>query len=120
MGMPGQYFPSNITPAGLGDWTDGEVFRAITAGVSRDGKSLFPVMPYHYYGKMDREDIYSIMSWDYHSKKATPCIRAWPFLLAMKVYRVENPPWYGRVLRGMNHSDCAATVPLVAGIPFFR
>jgi mono/diheme cytochrome c family protein len=63
MGLPGQYYPPNITPAGLEDWTDGEIFRAVTAGVSRDGRSLFPVMPYHYYGKMDREDIYSIITY---------------------------------------------------------
>jgi len=63
MGIPGQYYPPNITPAGLGDWTDGEIFRAITAGVSRDDRSLFPVMPYPYYGKMDKEDIYSIIAY---------------------------------------------------------
>ena len=63
MGMPGQYYPPNITPAGMGDWTDGEIFRSVTAGVSRDGRSLFPVMPYHYYGRMDKEDIYSIIAY---------------------------------------------------------
>ncbi len=63
MGMPGLYYPPNITPARLGDWTDGEIFRAVTAGVSRDGRSLFPVMPYHEYGKMDPEDIYSIIAY---------------------------------------------------------
>jgi mono/diheme cytochrome c family protein len=63
MGMPGEYYPSNITPVGLGDWTDGEIFRAVTSGVSRDGRALFPVMPYHEYGKMDPEDIYSIIAY---------------------------------------------------------
>src|SRR5688572_33018620 len=37
LGFPGEYYAPNITPSGIGDWTDGEVFRAVTSGVSRDG-----------------------------------------------------------------------------------
>jgi Cytochrome c len=63
LGYPGKYYASNLTPSHLKDWTDGEIFRAITGGVSRDGRPLFPVMPYPYFGKMDKEDIYSIISY---------------------------------------------------------
>lgn len=63
LGFPGVYFSRNITPAGLKDWTDGEIYRAITCGVSKDGHALFPVMPYPYYGKMDEEDIKSIIAY---------------------------------------------------------
>ena len=63
MGFPGVYYAKNITPAGIGDYTDGELFRVITTGVNKDGKAMFPVMPYVYYGKMDREDIYSIIAY---------------------------------------------------------
>ena len=63
MGFPGVIYTPNITPAGLGDWTDGEIFRAITAGVDREGHALFPIMPYLEYAKMDREDIYSIIAY---------------------------------------------------------
>jgi hypothetical protein len=63
MGFPGEFFSRNITPAGIKDWTDGELYRAITAGVSRDGEPLFPVMPYMHYGLMADEDIYSIMAY---------------------------------------------------------
>lgn len=63
IGFPGKYYASNITPSHLKDWSDGELFRAITAGVSRDGRPLFPVMPYPYFGKMDKEDIYSIIAY---------------------------------------------------------
>ncbi len=63
MGFPGTIYTPNITPYNLGDWTDGEIFRAITAGVDKDGKALFPVMPYHHYGQMDKEDIYSIIAY---------------------------------------------------------
>jgi mono/diheme cytochrome c family protein len=62
-GFPGVYYAKNITPAGIGRYTDGELFRVITTGVSREGKALFPVMPYHNYGQMDEEDILSIIAY---------------------------------------------------------
>jgi len=33
MGFPGVFISPNITPAGIGDYTDGELFRLITTGV---------------------------------------------------------------------------------------
>lgn len=63
MGFPGHYYATNITPAGIGDWTDGEVLRAITTGVSQDGRALFPIMPYPYLGKADKEDVYSVIAY---------------------------------------------------------
>jgi mono/diheme cytochrome c family protein len=63
MGFPGKYFARNITPAGIGNWTDGEIFRTITTGVDRNGKAIFPVMPYHAYGKMDAEDVKAVIAY---------------------------------------------------------
>lgn len=63
LGFPGDFYPPNITPAALGNWTDGELLRAITEGVSKDGHALFPVMPYLSFGQMDKEDIYSIIAY---------------------------------------------------------
>ncbi|MBD1430165.1 MULTISPECIES: c-type cytochrome [Sphingobacterium] len=63
MGFPGTIYSLNITPYNLQHWTDGEIFRTITTGVDKDGKALFSVMPYHNYGKMDKEDIYSIIAY---------------------------------------------------------
>ena len=63
LGFPGSFYAKNITPAGLKDWTDGEIFRAVTTGVRRDGSPLFPIMPYLHYGQMDKEDIYSIIAY---------------------------------------------------------
>ena len=63
MGFPGTFYARNLTPTNLGDWTDGEIFRAITTGVKRDGKVIFPVMPYDNYGKMDKKDIYAIIAY---------------------------------------------------------
>ncbi|MES2701107.1 MAG: c-type cytochrome [Bacteroidota bacterium] len=63
MGFPGTYFSRNITPAGISRYTDGELYRVITTGVTKEGKAMFPVMPYPYYGKMDPEDIKSIIAY---------------------------------------------------------
>lgn len=62
-GFPGLFTAKNITPSGIGNWTDGEIYRAITTGVSRDGHAFFPVMPYPYYGKMADEDVQSIIAY---------------------------------------------------------
>ena len=62
-GFPGTYFATNITPDGISQYTDGELYRVITTGVNKDGKAIFPVMPYLYYGKMDSEDIKSIIAY---------------------------------------------------------
>jgi mono/diheme cytochrome c family protein len=63
VGFPGRFISSNITPYFLKDWTDGEIFRAITTGVAKDGRALFPVMPHPNYGKMDKEDILSVIAY---------------------------------------------------------
>jgi hypothetical protein len=61
MGLPGRIIAPNITPYALKDWTDGEIYRAITAGVSKDNRPLFPIMPYHNFGQLEDEDLYSII-----------------------------------------------------------
>ncbi|HET8839234.1 MAG TPA: c-type cytochrome [Flavobacteriaceae bacterium] len=63
VGFPGKFYARNLTPFNLGDWTDGEIYRAITTGVDKDGEALFPVMPYLFYGKMDKDDIYDIIAY---------------------------------------------------------
>ena len=62
-GAPGDFYAPNLTPHYLKDWTDGEIFRAITTGVSRDGHPLFPIMPYHLYGQADPEDIKAVIAY---------------------------------------------------------
>jgi cytochrome c553 len=62
-GFPGTFIAKNITPYHLGNWTDGEILRAITTGVNKNGKALFPIMGYLRFGKMDKEDIYSIIAY---------------------------------------------------------
>lgn len=63
MGMPGKYFSPNITPFKLKNWSDGDIYRAITCGVNKDGKALFPLMAYPNFAKMTKEDIFSIIAY---------------------------------------------------------
>jgi len=57
----------NLTPdreTGLGAWTDGEILRAMREGVSRDGRPLFPMMPYQTYAKgMSDEDALAVIAY---------------------------------------------------------
>lgn len=62
MGSFDIYF-SNITPAAIGDWTDGELIRALTEGITKNGKPLFPIMPYGRYRNMNAEDVYSVVAY---------------------------------------------------------
>ncbi|MBB6612161.1 c-type cytochrome [Pontibacter sp. Tf4] len=66
MGFPGVFYARNITPdkeTGIGNWTDGEIYRAITAGVNKDGDPLFPVMPYKSFSQMQEQDVYAIIAY---------------------------------------------------------
>jgi mono/diheme cytochrome c family protein len=62
-GFPGEYYSKNITPAGISRYSDGELFRVITTGVTKEGRALFPIMPYSHYAKMDPEDIKCIIAY---------------------------------------------------------
>jgi Cytochrome c len=62
-GFPGELYTTNITPFALSEWTDGELYRVITSGVTKKGKALFPLMPYERYGKMDQEDVYAMIAY---------------------------------------------------------
>jgi len=75
-GVPGELYSVNITPYKLQEWTDGELFRAIANGVSRDGTALFPLMPSHLYGRLPKEDLYDVIA----------------YLRTLEPVRKENPP----------------------------
>ena len=54
----------NITPdteTGVGGWTDDQLARAIREGVGRDGRALFPMMPYGGYRNLSDEDLASVI-----------------------------------------------------------
>ena len=53
----------NITPAAIGTWTDGELLRAMTDGVSRDGRPLFPMMPYENFRVLGQDDAEALIAY---------------------------------------------------------
>src|SRR4029077_8178704 len=56
----------NITSSktkGLGGWTDAEIRRAITQGISRDGSKLKPPMGFEFYAKVKVEDLDDIVAY---------------------------------------------------------
>jgi len=56
----------NITPHpedGLGQWTDAEIKRAITQGITKSGAKLFPPMGYSFYAKVKDEDLDAIVAY---------------------------------------------------------
>lgn len=61
--FPGTVYSPNLTPYNLSNWTDGEIFRAITTGQTKHDKAIFPLMGYQSYGKMDPEDVYSVIAY---------------------------------------------------------
>ena len=62
-GYPGTFYAGNITPSGIGEWSDGEVLRVITTGVTRDDRVLYPIMPYLQYLNLTIDDLYSIIDY---------------------------------------------------------
>ena len=64
-GTPGSIAP-NITShrtTGIGAWSDGEIIRAITQGVGRDGRPLKPPMAYGYYAAIRPADLADIVAY---------------------------------------------------------
>jgi mono/diheme cytochrome c family protein len=56
----------NITSsktAGLGDWSDADIKRALTEGVRKDGSKLKPPMGFRYYGKMTEGDVDAVVAY---------------------------------------------------------
>ncbi len=66
LGLPGKVVASNITmdvATGIGAWTDGEKLRAIREGIGRDGRALFPMMPYESFRRMSDADTEALVAY---------------------------------------------------------
>jgi hypothetical protein len=56
----------NITPHpsdGLGGWSDVQIIRAITRGISKDGSRLTPPMGFAWYARMRSSDLLAIVAY---------------------------------------------------------
>ena len=63
---PGEIVAPNLTSDaqnGIGEWTDGELLRAIREGISRDGDVLFPMMPYAVYRFLTQADALAVVAY---------------------------------------------------------
>jgi mono/diheme cytochrome c family protein len=61
----GESVSANITAdpaAGLGQWSDDEIKRAITQGIARDGRKLMPPMAYAAYASMTAQDLDAVVA----------------------------------------------------------
>ena len=62
----GTIYTSNITPdinTGIGSWKLEEFERALRHGIGRDGRNLYPAMPYDAYAKITDEDIRALYAY---------------------------------------------------------
>ena len=71
---------ANITQdpvIGIGAWTDDEIKRAITQGISRDGRKLLPFMAFDFYNKISDEDLELIVEYikTFPPSSATPPVQ---------------------------------------------
>jgi mono/diheme cytochrome c family protein len=65
LGPAGGVYTRNLTPdetTGIGKWTKEQIKIAIKTGLSADGKTLFPVMPYHTYNSMADADVEAVVA----------------------------------------------------------
>lgn len=60
-GVDGTVYARNITPAAIRDWTDEELLRAITQGISQNGDTLHPIMPYAHFNKLAEDELMDII-----------------------------------------------------------
>ncbi len=78
MGSPiGTIYSTNITPdkeTGIGDYTLADFERAVRHGVAKDGRHLYPAMPYPSYAKLTDEDVSAL--YDFFMKEVPPVHQA--------------------------------------------
>ncbi len=59
----GESKATNLTPTGLGQWTDAEIKKVITTGIRPDGKPLKPPMGMSYYANMSAADLDALVAY---------------------------------------------------------
>ena len=92
----GNPYSANITPdpaTGIGTWTDDEIARAIQEGVDKNGRALFPIMPYMNFRNFTDEDLASVIVY----LRTIPAVSqavpvpVWPFPLNLLVKTMPLP-----------------------------
>jgi mono/diheme cytochrome c family protein len=61
----GTFHGPNLTPdkpTGLGNWTDPQIVAALQTGVRPDGRMLAPIMPWHAFAGLTKDDVSAIVA----------------------------------------------------------
>jgi mono/diheme cytochrome c family protein len=130
----GRIFSTNITPdpeTGIGRYTEADFFRAVREGVAKDGRNLYPAMPYPSYAKVRDDDMRALYA--YFSQGVAPIKQAnreseigwpmnmrWPLKLWNLVFLDKTPyqPKSGRdavwnrgayLVQGLGHCGACHT-----------
>jgi len=124
----GTVYSSNITPdreTGIGSWTDGEKIRAIREGIGKDGRALFPLMPYTYYRSMGDSDVQALVAIVGQANadlvitadKVQDKQRATTFAAKAreKTSVTEDPKNSGRAVLSVGNDEWPYPVPIVKG-----
>lgn len=75
----GKIYSSNITPSkthGIGNYSEEEFARAVREGVNKEGRHLYPAMPYPSYASMSDADVSAL--YDYFMSSVKPVDEAAP------------------------------------------
>ncbi|MSO69004.1 MAG: c-type cytochrome [Alphaproteobacteria bacterium] len=91
----GTFYTPNLTPdpeTGIGRWSDDDFIRALSEGVSPDGRHYYPAFPYTTYARMNRADMLDLKAYLFAQAPArrpnTPHDLMFPFSR-----RITNWPW---------------------------
>lgn len=111
----GNIYSSNVTPdadTGIGQWSYGEFERAVRRGVGRNGKPLYPAMPFPSYARISDADVAALYA--YFTRGVAPVKRAnrgsgipWPLSLRwpLAYWRVLFAPSVESVAKQTQASD---------------
>jgi len=62
----GVFHGPNLTPdkaTGLGNWTDAQIVAALQKGQRPDGRMLAPIMPWHAFANLTKQDVDAIVAY---------------------------------------------------------
>lgn len=71
----GTIYATNITPDpihGIGTYTEADFARAIRQGIRKDGRTLYPAMPYPSYARLSDSDIHALYVYFHHGVTPQP------------------------------------------------
>jgi mono/diheme cytochrome c family protein len=126
------FHSANITPAAVAEWSDGELFRAISSGITRNGSALDPRMPWEAFAGLPPQDLEALVA---YLRTLRPVSRSWPTnrvpldrrLFARTLprpYRAKPAPRredtvaYGRLLAGLGSCNFCHDLDLSGGRRF--